>query len=125
MFWYQLSRFYLKLPVAALGGYSRVEYADKHFPENPYEILYDPDPDLEDEEDIFYMPLDVQWELFRLCDRFMEDGNDLAEYLRLYCCLLSGNPRFITLLKEKAEKGDEDAVEMLEEMKSFLNSMFD
>lgn len=124
MFWYQTSKLYLKFPVAGLGGHSRLEYAEKYQIKNPYEILDDFVERLwEDEESIFYQPYEMQWELFRCFDAFVEDVNDLTknrlkkcvkkyldadleDLLLAYGCMLAGNPSYRQYLAVLAEKGN-------------------
>ena len=138
-FWYELSKLYLHLPVAGLGGYSRMEYAEKEHLSNPYLILNGAEDSLEDwkDMDIFGMPFDVQCELYLSAERFVKDGTELSEKrmmkyakkqigsemaaaLQIHCCLISGNPRLLTLLEKGAKRGNAEAREMLEEVKSLL-----
>ena len=139
-FWYELSKLYLHLPVAGLGGYSRMEYAEKEELPNPYLILNAAEDSLEDWKDIniFGMPFDVQFELYLSAERFVKDGTELSEKrmmkyakkqigsemaaaLQIHCCLISGNPRLLTLLEKGAKRGNAEAREMLEEVKSLLD----
>lgn len=139
-FWYELSKLYLHLPVAGLGGYSRMEYAEKEHLSNPYLILNGAEDSLEDwkDMDIFGMPFDVQCELYLSAERFVKDGTELSEKrmmkyakkqigsemaaaLQIHCCLISGNPRLLTLLEKGAKRGNAEAREMLEEVKSLLD----
>ena len=123
MFWYQVSKVYLKFPVAGLGGYSRLEYASQYQVENPYEILDDlMEPFWEDEESLFYQSYKIQWELFECFEAFVEDVNDLTKnrlkkcvrkyldadlenLLLAYGCMLAGNPSYQQYLIVLAEKG--------------------
>lgn len=139
-FWYELSKLYLHLPVAGLGGYSRMEYAKKEQLPNPYLILNDLGDYLEDWEDmgIFGMPFEVQCELYLSAECFVKDGTDLSEKrmmkvakkyfspklaaaLQIHCYLISGSPRLLALL-EKESKRNPEALEMLNELKEMLDA---
>lgn len=138
MFWYQISKLYLKFPVAALGGYSRVEYAQANQMSNPYEILDDPEEHLwEDEDNIFYHSYEKQWELFSCFDAFVEDVNDLTKsrlrkcikkYLDLefqdllmaYGCMLAGNPMYRQYLGALAEKGNLQSQVIIENLMEIM-----
>ena len=45
----------------------------------------------------------------------------MAAALQIHCCLISGNPRLLTLLEKGAKRGNVEAREMLEEVKSLLD----
>ncbi len=139
-FWYELSKLYLHLPVAGLGGYSRMEYAKKEQLPNPYLVLNDQEESLADWEDmgIFGMPFEVQCELYLSAERFVKDGTDLSEKrmmkvakkhvspelaaaLQIHCYLISGSPRLLTLLEKEAKRNPE-ALEMLNELKEMLDA---
>ncbi len=139
-FWYELSKLYLHLPVAGLGGYSRMEYAKKEQLPNPYLVLNDQVTSLAGWEDmgVFGMPFEVQCELYLSAERFVKDGTDLSEKcmmkvakkhfspelakaLQIHCYLISGSPRLLTLL-EKESKRNPEALEMLNELKEMLDA---
>lgn len=141
-FWYQLSKLYLYLPVAGLGGYSRMEYAAKEQSGNPYLILNDPKgfPEIWEEETVFGLPFEVQWQLFSYGEQFVKDGSEISEKrmikyagkylnqetvfsLQVYCYMISGNPRLIKLLQEMAGRGNAGAQRMLEELEDMLSGM--
>ena len=138
-FWYELSKLYLHLPVAGLGGYSRMEYAEKNQLPNPYLILNDTEIFLDHWEDksIFSLPFEVQGELYLSAEHFVEDGTDLSEKrmlkyakkhlspelaraLQIHCYLISGSPRLLSLLEREAKQGNMEASEMLEQVKAML-----
>lgn len=141
-FWYELSKLYLYLPVAGLGGYSRMEYVGKEQLENPYLILNDSTdfPAIWEEEVVFGLPFEVQWQLFSHTEQFIKDRSEISEKrmtkyakkyfdqetvfgLKVYCYMISGNPRLIKLLEKMADKGDANARRMLEELKDMLSGM--
>lgn len=138
-FWYELSKLYLHLPVAGLGGYSRMEYAEKEQLSNPYLILNDTENFLDHWEDksIFGLPFEVQGELYLSAEHFVEDGTDLSEKrmlkyakkhlspelaraLQIHCYLISGSPRLLNLLEREAKQGNMEAREMLERVEALL-----
>lgn len=140
-FWYELSKLYLHLPAAGLGGYSRMEYAEKEQLPNPYLVLNDPGDSMEAWKDmgIFGMPFDVQSELYLSAECFVKDGTDLSEKrmvkyagkhvswemasaLQIHCYLISGSPRLLGLLEREAEQGNMEALEMLEQVKYMLDA---
>lgn len=141
-FWYELSKLYLYLPVAGLGGYSRIEYARKEQLDNPYLVLNDPKnfPEIWEEEEIFGLPFEVQWQLFSYGEQFIKDGSEISEKrmikyarkylnqetvfcLQVYCYMISGNPRLLKLLEKMADQGNADAQRMLQELKDMLSGM--
>lgn len=141
-FWYELSKLYLYLPVAGLGGYSRIEYARKEQLRNPYLILNDSKdfPEIWEEEAIFGLPFEVQWQLFSHTEQFIKDRSEISEKrmtkyakkyfdqetvfgLKVYCYMISGNPRLLKLLEKMADQGNADARRMLEELKDMLSGM--
>lgn len=141
-FWYELSKLYLYLPVAGLGGYSRIEYAGMEQLENPYLILNDSGnfPETWEKEVIFGLPFEVQWQLFSHAEQFIKDGSDISEkrmtkyagkYLdqetvfgiQAYCYMISGNPVLLKFLEKMAAQGNMNAERMLEELKDMLLGM--
>ncbi len=140
MFWYQISKLYLKFPVAALGGYSREEYAQANQIKNPYKILDDPEEQFWEEEDnIFYYSYEIQWELFCCFDAFVEDVNDLTKsrlrkcskkYLDLefqdllmaYGCMLAGNPMYQQYLGALAENGNLQSQVIIENLLEIMKA---
>lgn len=141
-FWYELSKLYLHLPVAGLGGYSRMEYAGKEQLDNPYLALNDPKdfPEIWEEEAIFGLPFEVQWQLFSHAEQFIKDGSEISEKrmtkyagkylnqetvygLQVYCCMISGNPRLLKIMEKIMGKGDANTRRMLEELKDMLSGM--
>lgn len=134
MYWYQISKLYLKFPVAGLGGYSRMEYAEQNEVKNPYELLDYSEEDIwEDDESIFYKPYRMQWELFSCMDAFVEDVNDLTksrlkkcikkylgsdyeELLLAYGCMIAGSPSYKQYVGELAEKGNLQSQVILENL---------
>ncbi|MEH2958329.1 hypothetical protein [Candidatus Merdisoma sp. JLR.KK006] len=143
-FWYELSKLYLHLPVAGLGGYSRIEYAKKEQLDNPYLVLNDKEDFTEprNAEEIFGLPFEIQWQLFSYGERFAEDGSDLSERrllkyarkhlnkemvsgLQMYCYMISGNPKLLGLLEKMSEQGDARAQEMLGELDEMLSGMIE
>lgn len=138
-FWYELSKLYLHLPVAGLGGYSRMEYAEKEQLPNPYLILNDQKNSLSNWEciGIFGKPFEEQYELYLSAERFIKDGTELSEKrmlkaakkhlcselataLQIHCYLISGSPKLLTLLEKEAKRSPE-SLEMLNQLKYMLN----
>ena len=141
-FWYELSKLYLYLPVAGLGGYSRMEYTGKEQLDNPYLILNDPKdfPEMWEEEEIFGLSFEVQWQLFSYGERFVKDRSEISEKrmikfagkylnqetvfgLQVYCYMISDNPRLVKLLEKMADQGDAGARRMLEGLEDMLLGM--
>ncbi|XCP85057.1 hypothetical protein ABXS75_18855 [Roseburia hominis] len=130
-FWYQLSKIYLSFPVSGLGGYSRIEFAQREYIENPFEVLNEQEEYLIfGEDEIWAKPFDVQWELYRDCEQFMEEGSifaerkmmkcarkhlgkEMAEGLQMYCYVLMGNFNLPDLLRRLATNGNSEARELL------------
>lgn len=140
-FWHQLSRMYLNLPVAGLGGYSRAEYAVRQQIDNPYEVLNRwKDIQPSEENVIFLCPFHTQWELFRYCEQFIKEGDEIserkmmkyarrnfgkemAEGFRMYCYVLNGSSKLPGLLERLATEGGDEAKRIFGEMIQLMRGM--
>lgn len=72
--WYALCNLYLYLPVAALSGNSRIEYADEG---NPFCIVNMKIENSRKEDTVFFQPFEIQWEFYQMCSQFVENQNIL------------------------------------------------
>lgn len=82
--WYYLCNLFLQLPVAALGGYSRMECAKGT---NPFEIVNKEFVSVSEKKrsTVFEKQADIQWEFYQLCTRFIEEQDDVqAQKIKRY-----------------------------------------
>ncbi len=74
--WYCLCNLFLQMPIAALGGHSRMECAKG---ENPFTIINKNPVSIVKirKKNVFAQSADIQWEFYQLCKQYIEDQNDI------------------------------------------------
>lgn len=124
--WYCLCNLFLQMPIAVLGGHSRMECANGT---NPFDIVNEKPISIFKiaKNNTFKQSTDVLWEFYQLCKQYIEDQNDiLAGRIKRYAKdkFSDKNMNPEDLLGAENMSWDEEEDEFWDEEDSFWNGEF-